>query len=148
MFALSVLAALGHLSQRERQGTLTRCIGRCVGRRGRACGRGGAMHPKGTCFAAWASLPTDGLSRCVRVTSLPPALRATSLTEGGEDVPSLPFFRNPTGCGCRSRGSWPGGASGPRRSPAFYGGHGAAPPGGTAPSSGSRPFRRTGRAPG
>ena len=40
MFALSVLAALGHLSQRERQGTLTRCIGRCVGRQDRACGCG------------------------------------------------------------------------------------------------------------
>ena len=31
--ALSVLAALGHLSQRERQGTLTRYIRRCVGAR-------------------------------------------------------------------------------------------------------------------
>ena len=31
LFALSVLAALGHLSQRERQGTLTRYIRRCVG---------------------------------------------------------------------------------------------------------------------
>ena len=30
-FALSVLAALGHLSQRERQGTLTRCIRRGYG---------------------------------------------------------------------------------------------------------------------
>ena len=40
MFALSALAALGHLSQRERQGTLTRCIGRGVGRQDRACGRG------------------------------------------------------------------------------------------------------------
>ena len=40
LFALSVLAALGHLSQRERQGTLTRCSGRGVGRQDRACGRG------------------------------------------------------------------------------------------------------------
>ena len=29
----------------------------------RACGRGGAGHPKGTCSAAWASPPTDGLSK-------------------------------------------------------------------------------------
>ena len=29
----------------------------------RACGRGGAMHPKGTCFAAWASPPTYRLPK-------------------------------------------------------------------------------------
>ena len=40
LFALSALAALGHLSQRERQGTLTRCIERGIGRQDRACGRG------------------------------------------------------------------------------------------------------------
>ena len=40
----------------------------------RACGRDGAM---------WASPPTEGRKGCVRETSLPPALRATSLAEGG-----------------------------------------------------------------
>ena len=56
--------------QKQGAGTLDGCRG----------GRGGAM---------WASPPTGGLSRCVRVTSLPPALRATSLTEGVEGIPRL-----------------------------------------------------------
>ena len=66
----------------------------------RACGRGGAMYPKGTCSASLhcvgiAPYEIDGrafvkrragAAECVRVMSLPPSRRCrdTSLTEGGE----------------------------------------------------------------